>query len=85
MKGFETNAYWEVLEHSASRVDEPTNPTFSTARAPTIPEEDGAYVPVKHKFDHTFGCPQFEGRVNMLQRFANGTIMKNKDGTAMAG
>ena len=53
------------------------------ARALTIPEEDGAYVPVKYNCEHIFKRPQFEGRVNMVQKFANGTIKKNKDGTAM--
>ena len=43
-------------------VEEPANPTFAKARAPTIPEKDENFVPVKNNFSEKFKPPEFTGK-----------------------
>ena len=83
MNGFEINAYWGFLKPNSSAVEERTNSTFTAPRSPTIQEANCAYVPVKYDFHHIFGHDQFEGRVHMVQNFANCTVKRKKDGTPM--
>ena len=83
MNGFEINAYWEVLKKI--RQWWKNQPILSSLRLDLqkIQEADGAYVPVKYDFHHIFGHDQFEGRVHMVQNFANCTVKRKKDGTPM--
>ena len=62
MNGFPPSAYWEPLKPDTVAVEEPLNPNFAAARAPTIAEQEGEYVPVKFNFSHTFDRPVFAGR-----------------------
>ena len=38
---------------------------------------------MKYDFQHIFDLDEFEGRVYMVQKFSNGTVKQNKDGTPM--
>ena len=62
-------------------MEKPTNSTFTTPRSATIQEADGAYVPVNYDFQHIFDHGEFEGRVDMVQKFAHGIFRRKKDGT----
>ena len=62
-------------------MEEPTNFTFTTPRATTIQEADGAYVPTKYDFEHIFDHDDFEGRVYIVQKFSHVIVKLNKDGT----
>jgi Transposase IS4/SAP domain len=77
LKGFTEGAKWRELKAEETMVEEPIN-RFK-ARAPTIPEEDGDCVPVKHNFAESFERPDFTGRKDVAVRFKNGQL-KHKDG-----
>ena len=64
-------------------VEEPTNSTLTAPGDPKIQEKDGAYVLVNYDFQHIFDRDDFEGRVYMVQKFANGTVKRKKDNTPM--
>ena len=63
LSSFAKTAYWKELKANDAPVEEPTNPTFKIqrVRAPTVPEEDAAHIPVKHDFSHRFDVPVFAG------------------------
>ena len=50
MGTFSPNAYWRILEKDDVATEEPINPTFKDARAPTIREEDAKFVAAKYNF-----------------------------------
>jgi Transposase IS4/SAP domain len=77
LKGFSEGAHWRELVPDERVVEEPIN-TFK-ARAPTIPEEDHAFVPVKHNYLETFERPEFTGEKKVAVHFRNGQV-KRKDG-----
>jgi hypothetical protein len=56
LNGFAAGSYWEPLIAITVPIDEPDNPTFMKARAPTVPEEEADVVKLKYdfaeKFDH---------------------------------
>ena len=82
LKGFAKGARWEPLVPDELSVEEPTNPSFEKARAPTIDEEDAEHVPVKYNFmKYLFIIPIFTGVCEIIARYANGTAKKNKDGS----
>ena len=62
MKTFHPDAVWRPLEANNTVVQEPANPTFRIGRAPTIPLQDAAHVPVKHNFSESFAVPEFSGK-----------------------
>jgi len=83
-RGFIETAYWRILDADVTIVEEPENPTFKIPRAPTINEQDGEFVPVKHNFSkHKFDIPVFKAMTHAPQRFANGRAKFNRDGTFM--
>ena len=59
---FPVSAYWRQL-NPADIVDEPINLAFQSARAPTVPENETGYVPIKHNFSETFERNTFLGNV----------------------
>ena len=61
MKSSPLSAHWQVLRSDADPVVEPVNENFICAHAPTIPEEDADFFPLKYNFSHTFNRPKFEG------------------------
>ena len=61
LKTFPATAKWVPLVPNATAVQEPANPTFKKPRAPTICEEDAAFVPKKYEFAETFSVPSFTG------------------------
>ena len=80
---FAEGAYWEPLQCSKVVVLEPENPTFHRPYAPTIKEGHRDHVPIKHNFTQTFERREFEGTFMEPQRYANGIIKKNKDGSPL--
>ena len=58
---FAEGAYWKELNPMEATVEEPVNPTFTNARAPTIEERDTEFVPVKYNFEETFDRDVFKG------------------------
>ena len=80
MKAFPNTAYWRVLKPKTESVDEPQNSTFKNPRAPTIPEEDAEYVPLKHDFDIEFERPAFTGTKEKYRMNRRGIPIKDKDG-----
>ena len=62
MKTFHPDAVWRPLQANNTVVEEPANPTFRIGRAPTIPLQDAAHVPVKHNFSESFAVPEFSGK-----------------------
>jgi hypothetical protein len=77
--GFPTTAKWRTLDPQMEVVPEPQN-RFAGARAPTVPEEDAAFVPVKHNFPETFDRDLFTGSEMQLVRLRNGRHKKESDG-----
>jgi hypothetical protein len=59
-------------------IPEPHN-QFAGARAPTVPEEDAAFVPVKHNFHETFDPDLLTGSECKLVRLGNGRYKKESD------
>ena len=69
---FASTARWTVLTPEETPVEQPLNPRFKNARAPTIPEEDSKHIPVKHNFARIFDRPVFRALFNAIVTFANG-------------
>ena len=68
-RGFPLSAKWRPLLPDSEVVAEPLNPTFKLPRAPTITEQDAAYVPPKYNFsNYTFAIPKFTGSVERRRR-----------------
>ena len=67
MKLFPDTAYWEVLDPMPDVVQEPLNPRFKIARAPTIAERDAKYVPQKFNYPQQFDIPEFKAVKKELQ------------------
>jgi hypothetical protein len=80
MKGFLSTAYWEPIEPLAETISEPPNPAFVIPRAPTIPEENASFVPIKHNFGETFDRPLFTGREQTVKQ-KGGQIQKDCNGS----
>ena len=57
LKGFSPTAQWRLLQPIAHMVKEPQN--VVPLHAPTVPEEDAAFVPPKHDFAETFDRTPF--------------------------
>jgi hypothetical protein len=68
VKDFPDDCYWESLVPS-STAEEPGNPTFNLARAPTVPADEAANVTVKWNFAEIFERPQFLGHYRKLVIF----------------
>jgi Transposase IS4 len=79
MSGFTPGAYWEVLEHNPTAVEEPTN-TIPNARAPTVPEDEAGTVPIKYNFPHSFDRPIFTGKMLVQKTHLNGRKATDTDG-----
>jgi SAP domain len=77
LKGFAQGACWRELLPEETIVEEPTN-SFK-ARAPTIPEEDRDFVPVKHNFAEIFDRPVFTGIRLVPIILKNGQVKKNNN------
>jgi hypothetical protein len=78
--GFATGSYWQPLEPS-SIVDEPLNPSFTTAvRAPTIPVGEADVVPVKHDFAEVFDRPRFSGTYERVVTHRNTRVRYDATG-----
>jgi hypothetical protein len=74
---FPQSAYWRPLVPNEEAVSEPDNTSFKKPRAPTVPEEDAATVPVKFNFDEAFDRPVFAGKYFAEDRFRNGRRRMN--------
>jgi len=61
-------------------VDEPENPSFKKARAPTIDVKDGEFIPVKHNFGEKFVRPIFTGEQKEVLFNRRGKPLKDKHG-----
>ena len=84
MGTFAPNAYWRILDTDVEPMKEPENPTFRNAHAPTIEKRDAMFVPMKFGFSkYKFTVPEFNACVEREQRWTNGRIKKNKNGTVM--
>jgi Transposase IS4 len=59
MSAFAINAYWQPLVPESAPVAEPEN--IANFRAPTVPEEEAEFVPVKYNFNEQFDRPPFIG------------------------
>ena len=64
-------------------MEEPTNYTSTAPQAPTIQEADGVYVSLKYDFQHIFDHDDFEGRVDIVQKFANGRFKRKNKSTSI--
>jgi len=80
---FQNDAYRKVLVSQKDITEEPYNPRWKQAHAPTIVAEDEAYVLVKHNFNDTFERSEFKVKYEEVQRFPNGLLKKSRDGTTM--
>ena len=74
ISGFSETARWKPLKSIEEPVAEPENVTV-TLRAPSIPEEDAAFVPQKHNFAKTFECSPFLGCQKIPHQHHNGHQM----------
>ena len=74
LTGFRPEMKWKVLVANEDSMPEPENPTFSCARAPTVPEEEAEVVPVKYNFNESFDQPTFSGTYKEDDRYANGRV-----------
>ena len=83
MKSFATTAYWEPLEPETVQVQEPANPTFKLARAPTVSEKEEKYVPQKYNFPQRFEVPSFEAVKKEFEFDRRGNIKKGSQGNAI--
>ena len=81
LQNFASTARWNVLTPEETPIEEPLNPRFKNARAPTIPEEDSKHIPVKRNFSRIFDIPVFRALFNAIVTFANGRPKIKKDGT----
>ena len=76
-RGFPATAYWRDLVPTVNTVEEPQNPHFEKARAPTISEADADYVPQKHNFNETFDIPTFGGVYHRPKFTRQGNLKKD--------
>jgi hypothetical protein len=81
LNGFKVGTRWKVLVANSKAVAEPENPTFTCARAPTVPVDKAATVPVKHHFDERFARPPFMATYKTEESFVNGRLKYNRDGS----
>mgnify|MGYP003333161701 CR=1 FL=1 len=58
---FTSTAYWKPLDCEAAVAEEPENPSFKKAYAPTINKEFAEYIPIKHSFSKQFERKAFSG------------------------
>ena len=70
LTGISPNAHWKALVSNDKSVVEPQNVT--SLCAPTIPEDDAAFVPQKHNFSETFDRAPFLGKEKVPRRHRNG-------------
>ena len=70
LKGFSPTAQWRLLQPIVHMVKEPQN--VVPLRAPTVPEEDAAFVPPKHDFAETFGHAPFIRMAKFPKLHCNG-------------
>jgi hypothetical protein len=61
MSGFAPGSHWVPLNPNPAAVTEPAN-TIANARAPTVPIDEAATIPIKYNFDECFDRPLFQGR-----------------------
>jgi HeH/LEM domain len=61
MSGFAPGSHWVPLNPNPAAVPEPSN-TIANARAPTVPIDEAATIPIKYNFDECFDRPLFQGR-----------------------
>jgi len=80
---FPPSAYWQALDADEDIVAEPENPNFRKSRAPTVHDKrDDNKVFAKHNFSkHSFDVPVFSGKIEVPERYANGAIKYNRDGS----
>jgi hypothetical protein len=78
---FKEGTRWKVLVANSEAVPEPENPNFACARAPTVPADEAANVPVKHNFDERFEQPPFTATYETEETFGNGRLKYNRDGS----
>ena len=70
LTGFSPNAHWKALVPNDEPVVEPQN--ITGLRAPTIPEDDTAFIPQKHNFSETFDRAPFLGKEKVPRCHRNG-------------
>ena len=80
MKLFHPEAIWRVLEAYNNAVKETANPSFHIGRAPTIPLQDTAHVPVKHNFSEYFSIPEFSGKEIKYELNQRGCCKRDSSG-----
>ena len=78
---FAEGSFWRPLQCDEEAVKEPDNPLFDHPHEPTIPAKDRDYIPIKHNFSQRIEREAFTGVYDAPQRFSNGTVKKNRDGT----
>ena len=66
LTGFSPHARWKALVPNDKAVVDPQNVTG--LHAPTIPEDDAAFVPQKHNFSETFDRAPFLGKEKVPRR-----------------
>jgi hypothetical protein len=82
LTGFPEGTKWKVLVANEDCMPEPENPTFTRARAPTVPEAEAEVVPVKYNFKETFNRPTFSGTYEEDDTYANGRVKLGRGGKA---
>ena len=70
LTGFSKNACWKALVPNEESVVEPQN--ITGLHAPTIPEDDAAFIPQKHNFSETFDRAPFLGKEKVPRHHRNG-------------
>jgi predicted kinase len=79
--GFSVTAKWKVLKHLQEEVQEPVN-TFAS-RAPTVPAEEQAFVPIKHNFAEKFQRQDFTGIDPVSRLHKNKKLVKDRNGVTI--
>jgi hypothetical protein len=82
MAGFAPGAYWEMLQPNPTPVLELAN-TMILPRAPTVPADEAATVPVKRDFDVDFDRMLFKGRCKVPVMDANGYPKLDREGNIL--
>jgi hypothetical protein len=82
LNGFAPGSYWLPLVPIEAPIDEPENPNFLKARAPTVPEDEAEVVKLKHDFSEKFDRPIFTGThlSDKLETHENGKVIKDEKG-----
>jgi hypothetical protein len=83
LNGFAPGSHWVPLIPIAAPIQEPENPTFIKARAPTVPEEEADVVKLKHDFSEKFDRPLFTGTHvsdKLWLTHTNGKYIKDANG-----